>query len=165
FEKNKHRHEGIKWQDVEEKLRDFPDKIWSLNEMEKTGGEPDVIGYEEDLRSFVFCDCSQESPKGRRSVCYEQEALEKRKKYKPENSALHMAEKMGLELLTEEQYKALQEIEKVDLKTSSWIKTPRRIRDLGGALFCDYRYETVFTYHNSAESYYGSRGFRGILYV
>lgn len=165
FEENMHRHEGIKWGDVEERLIAQPDKLWSLNEMEKTGGEPDVVGYDEERDEFMFCDCSEESPKGRRSVCYDREALEKRKKHKPETSAMDMAEEMGIEILTEEQYRALQKLDEFDLKTSSWIKTPEDIRARGGALFCDRRYGHVFVYHNGADSYYASRGFRGMLRI
>ncbi|MFL8938278.1 DUF4256 domain-containing protein [Rossellomorea oryzaecorticis] len=163
FEKNMHRHEGVEWAGVQEKLEANPEKLWSLHEMERTEGEPDVIGYDEKKDEYLFCDCSKESPKGRRSVCYDREALEARKKHKPENSAIDMAVSMGIELLTEEQYRSLQEIEPFDKKTSSWIRTPADIRELGGALFCDYRFGHVFVYHNGADSYYAARGFRGIL--
>lgn len=165
FEKNMHRHEEINWTDVEVKLKQNPEKLYSLYEMERTEGEPDVIGYDEDTGQFIFCDCSKESPKGRRSICYDRTALESRKKHPPKNNVIDMAEEMGIELLTEEQYRSLQEIERVDQKTSSWVKTPDSIRELGGAIFCDYRYGQVFVYHNGADSYYSSRGFRGILRV
>lgn len=165
FEKNMNRHEGIQWDKVLVKLNDNIEKLWSLNQMEETGGEPDVIAYDEETGEFVFCDCSAESPKGRRSICYDHEALESRKENKPQNSAMNMAATMGIELLTEEQYRNLQKLGNFDLKTSSWVKTPDSIRKLGGAIFCDRRYDTVFTYHNGAESYYGSRGFRGMLRV
>jgi hypothetical protein len=165
FEKNTTRHEGLEWDKVQAKLEANPEKLWSLNEMEQTGGEPDVISYDENADEYIFCDCSAESPKGRRSVCYDHEALESRKQHKPENSAIGMATDMGIEILTEEQYRDLQNLGKFDLKTSSWVKTPANIRKLGGAIFCDRRYETVFMYHNGAESYYGARGFRGLLRV
>lgn len=165
FEKNSHRHKGLEWDKVQAKLEANPEKLWSLNEMESTGGEPDVVGYDEKADEYTFYDCSAESPKGRRSVCYDREALESRKKYKPETSALDMATAMGIELLTEEQYRQLQELGDFDLKTSSWIQTPADIRERGGALFCDCRYGHVFLYHNGAESYYASRGFRGSLSV
>jgi hypothetical protein len=165
FEKNMHRHEGLEWAKVQGKLDVNPEKLWSLNEMETTGGEPDVIGYDEEKDEYIFYDCSAESPKGRRSVCYDHEALEARKKHKPENSAMNMAADMGIEVLTEEQYRALQKLESFDLKTSSWVQTPSDIRKLGGALFCDCRYGHVFLYHNGADSYYGARGFRGSLRV
>ncbi len=165
FEMNMNRHEGIEWEKVQAKLEQNPEKLWSLNEMEQTGGEPDVIGYDEETGEYIFCDCVKESPKGRRSVCYDRAALEARKKHKPENSAMDMAAEMGIELLTEEQYRTLQEFGPFDTKTSSWIKTPDDIREKGGALFCDYRYGHVFVYHNGADSYYGARGFRGILRV
>ncbi|GIN72900.1 hypothetical protein J14TS2_33750 [Bacillus sp. J14TS2] len=163
FEKNMHRHQELEWNKIEEKLETNPEKLWSLNEMETTGGEPDVVKYDEKADEYIFYDCSAESPKGRRSVCYDREALEARKKHKPENSVIDMATAMGIELLTEEQYRALQELEHVDKKTSSWVQTPKDIRELGGALFCDYRFGHVFLYHNGADSYYGSRGFRGSL--
>jgi hypothetical protein len=165
FEKNSQRHKGIKWADVETKLKANSDKLWSLNEMEITGGEPDVVSLDKKTGEYIFYDCSVESPKGRRSVCYDHEALESRKEHKPENSAVEMAADMGIELLTEEQYRELQTLGAFDLKTSSWIKTPADIRKLGGALFCDRRYNTVFLYHNGAESYYAARGFRGLLKV
>ena len=165
FEKNKSRHQGLEWADVQAKLEANPGKLWSLDEMEATGGEPDVVGYDENTGEYIFCDCSAESPKGRRSICYDHEALESRKEHKPENSAIEMAADMGIALLTEEQYRALQQLGKFDTKTSSWIITPAEIRKLGGALFCDRRYDTVFLYHNGAESYYAARGFRGLLSV
>ena len=165
FEKNSNRHKGIDWAKVESKLEASPDKLWSLNEMERTGGEPDVVGYDKKTDEYIFYDCSAESPKGRRSLCYDREALESRKEFKPENSAIEMAANMGIELLTEEQYRELQELGDLDLKTSSWVKTPSEIRKLGGAIFCDRRYDHVFTYHNGADSYYAARGFRGVLRV
>jgi hypothetical protein len=165
FEKNMHRHEGLEWAKIQAKLDANPEKLWSLGEMEKTGGEPDVVEYDKEKDEYIFYDCSTESPKGRRSVCYDHEALEARKKHKPENSAMAMAADMGIEILTEEQYRALQKLESFDLKTSSWVQTPSEIRKLGGALFCDCRYEHVFVYHNGADSYYGARGFRGSLRV
>jgi hypothetical protein len=163
FEKNMGRHKGLSWADVEAKLKAKPEKLWSLNEMEKTGGEPDVIAHKKG--EYIFCDCSAESPKGRRSICYDHEALEARKEHKPENSAIEMAADMGIDILTEEQYRELQELGKFDTKTSSWVKTPPAIRKHGGALFCDRRYEHVFAYHNGAESYYAARGFRGALNI
>ena len=165
FEKNMNRHPGLAWTDVQAKLEANPEKLWSLHEMERTGGEPDVVGYDVQSGEWIFYDCSVESPKGRRSVCYDQEALESRKRHKPANSALGMAEDMGIEILTEEQYRELQKLGSFDTKTSSWVKTPDKIRKLGGALFCDRRYDTVFVYHNGAESYYAARGFRGSLRV
>jgi hypothetical protein len=166
FEKNMNRHKDIEWNEVQRKLEVNPDKLWTLREMERTGGEPDVIVSKDKKTSeFTFYDCSPESPKGRRSLCYDREALNSRKEYKPENSAIDMASEMGIELLTEEQYRGLQQLGKFDLKTSSWVKTPPVIRKLGGALFCDRRYDTVFLYHNGAESYYAARGFRGLLHV
>lgn len=165
FEDNMNRHEGLDWNEIQTKLEANPDKLWSLNEMEQTGGEPDVVGQDADTVDFIFFDCSGESPKGRRSICYDREALESRKKHKPKDSAIDMAATMGIELLTEEQYRNLQELGEFDVKTSSWIITPDSIRDLGGALFCDRRYNQVFTYHNGADSYYGARGFRGVLRV
>lgn len=165
FEKNMHRHEHLLWTDVYTKLVANPEKCRSLYEMEETGGEPDVVDFAQEKDALVFVDCSAESPKGRRSICYDREALESRKKHKPENSAMDMAATMGIELLTEEQYRALQKLENFDRKTSSWVKTPADIRVLGGAIFCDFRFGRVFTYHNGAESYYGSRGFRGLLRV
>ncbi|WP_028986302.1 DUF4256 domain-containing protein [Thermicanus aegyptius] len=165
FEKNMNRHEGLEWAKVQAKLEANPEKLWSLNEMERTGGEPDVVGYDKETDEYIFFDCSAESPKGRRSVCYDREALESRKEHKPENNAVDMASAMGIELLTEEQYRELQKLGKYDTKTSSWVKTPEKIRRLGGAIFGDRRYDTVFVYHNGAESYYASRGFRGSLRV
>lgn len=165
FQKNKHLHKTIEWKLVKSRLESNPEKLWSLNEMEISGGEPDVISFDKKSGEFAFVDCSEESPKGRRSICYDHEALEKRKEHKPADSAVNMAEEMGIELLNEEQYKILQSLGKFDLKTSSWIKTPVEIRKHGGAIFCDRRYEHVFTYHNGAESYYAARGFRGILNV
>lgn len=165
FEKNMNCHKGIEWAKVEAKLDANPEKLWSLNEMEKTGGEPDVITHDKKTGEYVFYDCSEESPKGRRSVCYDHEALESRKEHKPKDSAMNMADEMGIEILSEEQYRELQKTGKFDLKTSSWVKTPADIRKLGGALFCDRRYDTVFVYHNGAESYYAARGFRGALRV
>jgi len=163
FENNLNRHNGLEWAKVQDKLETNPEKLWSLNEMEKTGGEPDVVGYDRSANEFIFYDCSAESPVGRRSLCYDQEALESRKKFKPKGSAVDMANSMGIEILTELQYRELQELGDFDCKTSSWIKTPGNIRELGGALFCDRRYDTVFLYHNGAESYYAARGFRGVL--
>ena len=165
FEKNMNRHKGIDWAKVQARLEANPDKLWSLNEMERTGGEPDVVGFDKKTGECVFYDCSAESPKERRSICYDEAALESRKENKPKDSAMNMAEAMGIELLTEEQYRELQELGKFDTKTSSWIKTPDAIRKLGGAVFCDRRYDTVFLYHNGAESYYAARGFRGALRV
>lgn len=165
FEKNKNRHEGLRWTLVLARLQASPAKLWALNEMERTGGEPDVVGQDEKTGEYVFHDCSTESPQGRRSLCYDREALESRKQHKPENNVLDVAAAMGIELLTEEQYRELQKLGAFDTKTSSWIQTPTRIRKLGGALFCDRRYETVFVYHNGAESYYAARGFRGSLKV
>ncbi|WP_341281148.1 DUF4256 domain-containing protein [Paenibacillus sp. FSL H8-0537] len=165
FDKNTDRHQGLEWTSVQAKLEAQAGKLWSLHEMERTGGEPDVVGYDNETGEFIFMDCSAESPKGRRSICYDREALESRKEHKPQNSAVEMAESMGIELLTEEQYRELQELGKFDLKTSSWVKTPANIRELGGAVFCDRRYNMVFMYHNGAESYYGARGFRGWLRV
>ncbi|WP_100013019.1 DUF4256 domain-containing protein [Lentibacillus sediminis] len=165
FEKNMHRHEGLEWAEIQTKLDADTEKLWSLHEMERTGGEPDVVGHDKSEDEYIFCDCSAESPKGRRSVCYDRAGLEARKKHKPENNAMDMAADMGIELLTEEQYRGLQQLEKFDQKTSSWVKTPSDIRELGGALFCDYRYGHVFVYHNGASSYYGVRGFRGSLSV
>ncbi|MCM3758492.1 DUF4256 domain-containing protein [Sporosarcina aquimarina] len=165
FEDNMHRHSELEWATVQAKLDANTEKLWSLNEMERTGGEPDVIGYDKETNTFMFCDCSAESPSGRRSVCYDPESLESRKKNKPAHSAVGMATEMGIELLDEEQYRALQQIETFDKKTSTWIQTPSTIRKLGGGLFCDFRFDTVFVYHNGVESYYAARGFRGILYV
>lgn len=165
FEKNMNRHEGLEWAKIQAKLEANPDKLWSLNEMEQTGGEPDVVGYDEKKDEYIFYDCSVESPKGRRSICYDREALESRKKHKPENSAIDMAAAIGIELLSEEQYRELQKLGNFDMKTSSWVQTPSDIRKLGGALFCDRRYGQVFLYHNGADSYYAARGFRGSLRV
>lgn len=166
FEKNKKRHTGIEWADVQAKLEKASDKkLWSLNEMERTGGEPDVVGQDEKTGEYIFYDCSKQSPKGRRSLCYDRDALESRKKHKPENSAVDMAAEMGVEMLTEEQYRALQNLGEFDTSTSSWVQTPPAIRERGGAIFCDRRYNHVFVYHNGAESYYAARGFRGVLRV
>ena len=165
FEKNTDRHPGLSWTDVQARLDAKPEKLWVLDDMEETGGEPDVIGYDKATGEYLFCDCSPESPKGRRSICYDHQALESRKEHKPANSALGLAAEMGVELLTEEQYRALQQLGKFDTKTSSWVKTPDDIRKLGGALFCDRRYGHVFVYHNGAESYYAARAFRGLLRV
>ncbi len=159
------RHKGLEWAKVQAKLEANAEKLWSLHEMERTGGEPDVVGYDKKTGEFIFYDCSAESPKGRRSVCYDREALESRKEFKPENNAMDMAAAMGIELLTEEQYRELQKHGNFDMKTSSWVKTLSAIRKLGGAVFCDRRYDTVFLYHNGAESYYAARGFRGSLRV
>ncbi len=165
FEKNTNRHETIEWAKVQLKLEANPQKLWSLSEMERTGGEPDVIGFDKETGEYIFYDCSAESPAGRRSLCYDRDALETRKANQPEGSVMEMASAMGIELLTEEQYRALQELGKFDLKTSSWLKTPSDIRKLGGAIFGDRRYGRVFVYHNGADSYYGARGFRGMLRV
>ncbi|MCA1032536.1 DUF4256 domain-containing protein [Bacillus timonensis] len=165
FETNMKRHSGLDWTAIQARLEANVDKLWSLREMELTGGEPDVVGYDKTNDEYIFFDCSAESPTGRRSICYDRQALESRKKHKPENSAIDMATTMGIELLTEEQYRELQQIGNFDLKTSSWVQTPENIRNLGGALFCDRRYNTVFVYHNGAESYYAARGFRGSLRV
>lgn len=165
FEKNVTRHKGLEWAKAQAKLEVNAEKLWSLNEMERTGGEPDIVGYDKKTDDYLFYDCSEETPKDRRSLCYDNEALESRKEHKPEDSALNMAAAMGIEILTEEQYRELQKLGKFDVKTSSWVKTPPEIRKLGGAIFCDRRYDHVFTYHNGAESYYGSRGFRGSLRV
>ena len=165
FEKNMNRHKGLDWPKVQEKIEADAGKLWSLNEMERTGGEPDVVGFDKKSGEYVFYDCASESPKGRRSVCYDGQALESRKEHKPKDSAIEMASAMGIELLTEEQYRDLQKLGEFDLKTSSWVKTPADIRKLGGALFCDRRYGHVFTYHNGAESYYAARAFRGSLRV
>jgi hypothetical protein len=165
FEKNMNRHKGLEWPKIQAKLEANPEKLSSLNAMESTGGEPDVVGYDKKTGEHIFCDCSAESPKGRRSVCYDREALESRKEHKPGNSAIDMAAVMGIEILTEEQYRELQKLGNFDTKTSSWVKTPADIRKLGGAIFCDRRYDTVFLYHNGAESYYAVRGFRGSLRV
>ncbi len=165
FEKNMHRHKGIEWNKVQSKLESNPEKLWSLNEMERTGGEPDVVAHNKKTGEYIFYDCAAESPKERRSLCYDREALNARKEFKPADSVIDMAAAMGIELLTEAQYRELQELGKFDLKTSSWVVTPANIRKLGGAIFCDRRYDTVFTYHNGAESYYAARGFRGALTV
>jgi len=165
FEKNGNRHAGVEWAKVKKKLEGSPGKLWSLNEMERTGGEPDVIGYDKNTDEYIFYDCSAESPKGRRSLCYDRAALDARKEFKPENSAVDAAEAMGIELLTEQQYRELQQTGNFDTKTSSWVKTPDEVRKLGGAVFCDRRYNTVFLYHNGADSYYAARGFRGVLRV
>jgi len=165
FENNIHRHKEIEWSQVQEKLHANPGKLWSLHEMELTGGEPDVIGYDKKSGEYIFCDCSAESPSGRRSICYDGDARESRKENRPKTSAVEMAIAMGIELLTEEQYRELQQLGKFDTKTSSWVETPSVIRELGGALFCDRRFDHVFLYHNGAESYYAARGFRGLLRV
>lgn len=165
FEKNMNRHKGLEWAGVQARLEAKTEKLWSLNEMESTGGEPDVVGHDRKTGEYIFYDCSAESPKGRRSFCYDREALESRKEHKPENNAIDLAAAMGIELLTEEQYRALQEHGSFDTKTSSWVKTPSHIRKLGGAIFCDRRYGNVFVYHNGAESYYAARGFRGSLKI
>lgn len=165
FAKNVQRHRDIEWSKVQLRLEEHPAKLWSIQQMEETGGEPDVIGYDKKTDEFVICDCSAESPKGRRSICFDDEALESRKTFKPADSALAVAAAIGIEILTEEQYRALQELGDFDLKTSSWIATPSAIRKLGGALFADRRYNHVFVYHNGAESYYAARGFRGLLRV
>jgi hypothetical protein len=165
FEANPHRHRNLKWEKIEARLEEEPGKLWSLHEMENTGGEPDVIGVDPETGEFVFCDCAAESPKGRRSLCYDREALDKRKEHKPVNCAMDVANAMGIELMTEEEYFDLQKVEKVDARTSSWLKTPDEIRKLGGAIFGDLRYGRVFIYHNGADSYYAARGFRGMLRV
>lgn len=165
FEKHMSRHKGLAWTKIQTKLEADTKKLWSLHEMERTGGEPDVIGYDKETDEHVFCDCSEESPKGRRSLCYDREALESRKEHKPADSATNMAAAMGIELLSEKQYRELQQVGDFDMKTSSWVKTPSDIRKLGGALFCDFRFGHVFLYHNGAESYYAARGFRGALRV
>ena len=165
FEKNMNRHKGLEWAKVKAKLEANTEKLWSLNEMERTGGEPDVVGHDKKTGEYIFYDCSAESPKGRRSVCYDHQALESRKEHKPENSAIEMAADMGIELLTEEQYRELQQLGNFDAKTSSWVKTPSDIRELGGALCAEFRYGHVFVGHNGAQSYYAARGFRGSLRV
>jgi hypothetical protein len=165
FEKNKNRHKGLQWAKVQTTLEAKSEKLWSLNEMEGTGGEPDVVGLDKKTGEYIFYDCSAESPQGRRSLCYDREAMESRKEFKPKGNALDMAAAMGIEILTEEQYRELQKVGNFDAKTSSWVKTPSDIRKLGGALFCDRRYDAVFVYHNGAESYYAARGFRGSLRV
>lgn len=165
FEKHMDRHQNLQWGDIQSKLETSPGKLWSLYEMEQTGGEPDVIGKDTNTGEYLFFDCSPESPKGRRSICYDRAALEARKKHKPDNSAIDMATEMGIEMLTEEDYRKLQTLGEFDKKTSSWVQTPAAIRDKGGAIFCDYRYGHVFVYHNGADSYYAARGFRGSLKV
>jgi len=165
FEKNMNRHKGLEWAEVQAKLEANSEKLWSLNEMERTGGEPDVVGYDKTTGEYIFYDCSAESPTGRRSVCYDREGLESRKEHRPENNAIDMAAAMGIEILTEEQYRELQKLGKFDAKTSSWLKTPSEIRKLGGAIFADFRYGNVFVYHNGAQSYYSVRAFRGSLRV
>lgn len=165
FEKNMSRHKGIKWSEVLKRLESQPDKLWSLDAMEETGGEPDVVGQDKKTGEYLFYDCSPESPKGRRSICYDRKAWESRKEHKPESTAIDMAAEMGIEMLTEEEYRQLQTLGEFDKKTSSWVLTPDNIRKLGGAVFCDRRYDTVFLYHNGAESYYAARGFRGCLKI
>ncbi len=165
FEKNRNRHKGLEWANVQAKLEAHAEKLWSLHLMEETGGEPDVVGYHNNSDEYIFYDCAAESPKGRRSLCYDLKAWESRKEHKPTDSAMEMATAMGVEMLTEAQYRELQQLENFDTKTSSWVKTPEAIRKLGGAIFCDRRYDTVFTYHNGAESYYAGRAFRGALMV
>lgn len=165
FEKNLKRHQGLEWSKVQAKLEANPEKLWSLHEMERTGGEPDVVAHDKKTGEYIFYDCSAESPKGRRSLCYDREALDSRKEHKPKSSAVDMAAAIGIELLTEEQYRELQTLGAFDTKTSSWVRTPPAIRKLGGALFCDRRFDTVFLYHNGAESYYAARGFRGSLRI
>ncbi len=165
FEKNMNRHQGLEWAKVQAKLEANSERLWSIHEMERTGGEPDVVGHDKKTGEYIFCDCSPESPKGRRSLCYDREALESRKENKPKSNAMELAAAMGIELLTEGQYRELQQLGEFDAKTSSWVKTPSDIRKLGGALFCDRRYDTVFVYHNGAESYYAARAFRGSLRV
>lgn len=165
FEKNRNRHADLEWAKVQEKLDANAEKLWSLNEMEITGGEPDVVAYDKQTNEYIFYDCSAESPKGRRSVCYDREGLESRKEHKPKNSAIDMALAMGIELLTEEQYRELQQLGDYDTKTSSWLQTPSKIRKLGGAIFADFRYDNVFVYHNGAQSYYAGRAFRGALKI
>lgn len=165
FEKNMNRHNGLDWSDIEAKLKSNPERLWSLHEMENTGGEPDVVEFDRERDEYIFYDCTPESPKGRRSFCYDRKALEARKKYKPENNVMDVAAEMGIELLTKEQYLKLQKLGPFDTKTSSWLKTPDNIRELGGAIFGDFRYGQVFIYHNGADSYYAARGFRGLLRV
>lgn len=165
FEENSNRHLGLDWSKIQEKLEANSNKLWSLNEMERTEGEPDVVGYDIETNTYIFYDCSTETPKGRRSLCYDREALEARKEFKPENNAIDMATSMGIEILSEVDYRHLHKLGKFDLKTSSWLKTPLKIRKLGGALFADFRYNTVFVYHNGAQSYYAARGFRGFIKV
>ncbi len=165
FDKNKKRHKGITWSDVLEKLENHPTKIWSIYQMEETGGEPDVVGFDKKTNEFLYVDCSAETPKGRRSLCYDREALESRKEFKPDNNAIDLADAMGIEMLTEDQYNDLQKLGDFDLKTSSWLKTPDDVRKLGGAIFGDKRYDRVFIYHNGAQSYYAARAFRGMVRV
>ncbi len=165
FEKNMSRHKGLEWADVLTRLENHPEKIWTLSEMERTGGEPDVVGHDKKTGEYIFYDCSAESPKERRSLCYDREAWESRKEHKPKDTAVDMAAAIGVELLTEEEYRELQTLGEFDLKTSSWVRTPAEVRSLGGAIFCDRRFDRVFTYHNGAESYYAARGFRGSLRV
>jgi len=165
FEKNMKRHKGLQWDKIYSKLKSQSAKMWSLNEMETSGGEPDVIGYDKKTNEYIFCDCSPDSPKGRRSLCYDYEALQSRKEHKPKNNVIDLATTMGIEILNESQYRDLQKLGEFDLKTSSWIQTPSKFRELGGALFCDRRFDTVFVYHNGAESYYAGRAFRGILKI
>jgi hypothetical protein len=165
FETNMNRHMGLRWKDVEERLESQPEKVWSLSQMESSGGEPDVVGFDSKSGEFIFFDCSAESPSGRRSLCYDRSALDARKENKPKSNAIDEASNMGIDLLDQEQYRFLQTLGKFDAKTSSWVQTPLEIRKLGGAIFCDFRYGTVFTYHNGAESYYAARGFRGVLRV
>ncbi len=165
FEKNMHRHKSLNWADIEDRLQQQPEKLWSLNQMEDTGGEPDVVLLDSKSSEIIFYDCAVETPKGRRSLCYDRAALDARKEHKPQNNAVEVAEAIGIELLTEEEYRQLQSVEHFDLKTSSWVKTPEDVRKLGGAIFCDSRYGRVFTYHNGAQSYYATRGFRGRLKI
>ncbi len=165
FEKNTHRHKDIEWTKVQSRLEATPEKVWSLNEMESTGGEPDVVGKDQKTGEYLFYDCSKESPEGRRSLCYDREGLESRKVNQPKNTAIDLAIQMGIELLTEEQYRGLQQLGDIDMKTSSWLKTPSEIRKFGGAIFADFRFGQVFVYHNGAQSYYAARGFRGVLMV
>lgn len=165
FEKNKNRHKDLVWEEIQSKLEKHPDKLWSVSEMERTEGEPDVIGFDKKTSTFLFVDCSPESPKGRRSICYDRAALEARKQHKPKNSAMDLAKELGIEILNETEYRELQELGEFDLKTSSWVLTPDDIRKKGGAIFCDRRYGRVFTYHNGADSYYAARGFRGKIWV
>lgn len=165
FEKHMNRHKGLEWKKIASRLEASPEKIWSLHEMERTGGEPDVVGFDKKTGEYIFYDCSPESPAGRRSLCYDREGLESRKEHRPANTAMDMAAEMGIEMITEEEYRELQKLGKFDTKTSSWLKTPLEIRKLGGSLFADYRFGTVFVYHNTAQSYYAARGFRGALRV
>lgn len=165
FEKNMNRHKSLEWERVQVKLESHTEKLWSLSEMERTGGEPDIIGLDKKTNQYIFCDCSEESPKGRRSLCYDREALDARKEFKPKDTAIDMATTMGVEILTEEEYRELQQLGSFDTKTSSWLETPTEVRKLGGAIFADRRYNHVFVFHNGADSYYASRGFRGLLRV